>query len=262
MIKLSILFFFFFFLAVSAQEIPCLSISEIPLNADRFIGVDDFDSIYYVKDNVFYKKENENTISYTNFQMGNIGNIDILNPLEITIFYPDFNVAIKLDNTLNEIIKIDFNQIKNFRNIQYVTTANDKNLWIFNADMHQLEVFNYQTQGIIPTNQPLHEKIIAQESDYNFCWLLTEKELLSYNIYGSLLSSVPLEGYDGISQSGNHEVLKKKNTLFYKERGLNQMTPLKIIAINIKDFYINEDNLYIYNGKNLYHYKLNFNKKE
>ena len=262
MTKTLTLVLFFFSLAHSAQEAACMLIAEIPLKADRFTGIDDFDNLYYVDNNVLYKEGKEATIRYNNLQLGNIGSIDILNPLEITVFYPDFNTVIKLDNTLNEIIKIDFNHTKKFRNIQYVTTANDKNLWTFNSDLQQLEIFNYQTRETIPANQPLSREVIAQGSNYNFCWLLTPKELLKYNSYGSLLEITPLEDYDAFSQSGGDIILRKNNTLFYKKDNSGQITPLKISGIGIKDFYIKGNNLYIYDGKNLYHYQLNFSKKE
>ena len=245
-----------------AQEIRTTRIAKMPLEADRFIGVDDFNHIYYTHNAVFYKKGSENTLLYTNLQLGTIGDIDILNPLEITVFYPDFNTVIKLDNTLNEIIKLDFNQLQQFRTVQYTTTANDKNLWIFNTDLQQLELFNYQTREIIPINQPIDQEIITQKSDYNFCRLLTKTALLTYNIYGSLLSVTPAEGYQTFSQSGNHTILKKQNRLFYRKEGSNRITPLEISDIHVKDFYITANNLYIYDGKNVHHYQLNFSKKE
>ena len=252
----------FFTSIITAQEIQTTRISKTPLEADRFIGVDDFDHIYYIHNAVFYKKGPENTLLYTNLQLGTIGDIDILNPLEITVFYPDFNTVIKLDNTLNEIIKIDFNQLQQFRTVQYTTTANDKNLWIFNTDLQQLELFNYQTREITPINQPLNQEVITQKSDYNFCRLLTRKTLLTYNIYGSLLSVTPAEGYETFSQSGNHTILKKQHRLFYRKEGSSRIMSLKISDIHVKDFYITANNLYIYDGKNVHHYQLNFSKKE
>ena len=262
MIKSFSFLFLWIPIANSAQEINCIFIAKIPLQADRFVGVDDFDNVYYVTGNVFYKKRASDSIPYNNIQLGDIGNIDILNPLEITVFYPDFNTVIKLDNTLNEITKIDFNQREAFRNIQYTTTANDKNLWIFNSDLQQLERFNYQTRELIPINQPLNQNVIAQKSNYNFCWLLTPTTLLKYNIYGNLLSATPVRDYEDFSQSRNLLILKKNNRLFCKKEGSDNVTLLKISGITVKDFYINANNLYIYDGENVHHYQLNLSKRE
>ncbi|MCB0374852.1 MAG: hypothetical protein KDD04_02940 [Sinomicrobium sp.] len=254
--------FLFSIPAVHAQEVHCALVSQTALKADRFIGVDDFDNTYYITAGALNKKSGETVIRYTNLQLGAIGSADILNPLEITVFYPDFNTVITLDNTLNEIVKIDFNQLKNFRNVRYATTANDKNLWIFNADLQQLELYNYQTREILAANQPLNREVIAQKSNYNFCWLLTGKTLLKYNSYGSLLTAAPLEGYEDFVQSGDHIVLKKAGALFYKKDGTDGAAPLKISEIRIKDFSITGNNLYIYDGEKLYRYQLNFSKKQ
>lgn len=254
----------FFFLAglAQAQTVSRVLIAEIPMQADRFVGVDDYTCVYYTVDEVLYKESNGETLRYTNLQLGRIGNVDILDPLEITVFYPDFNTVIKLDNTLNEIVKIDFNRPERFRNVRYATTANDKNLWIFNSDLQQLEIFNYKTGEVIPVNRPLDEEVIDQKSNYNFCRLLTRTALFTYNIYGSLLSVTPAEDYGAFSQSGAHIVLKKDKMLFYMREGSGRAMPLKIPEIHLKDFYINGNNLYIYEGKKLYQYQLNFSKKE
>lgn len=255
-VRLSISFFLICAFPIYAQEVLYTLISKTPLEADRFVGVDDFGSVYFIKEAVLYKQEPKKTLEYNNLALGAIGNVDLLNPLDITVFYPGFNMAVKLDNTLNETTRVDFNRVKSFRTVRYATTGNDKNLWIFNADLNQLEVFNYQTQESIPIRQPLNETVIAQVSDYNFCWLLTEKRLLQYNYYGSLLAEIPAEGYEGIAKNGERLFLKKGNALFYRRHG-DSIQPVNIPEILLKDFSVLGDNLYLYDGKILYHYHLN-----
>jgi hypothetical protein len=254
----------FFFLGVGmscAQQVDAVFISKQALVANRFAGADDFGNLYYVKDAVFCKQDAQKTLVYNNLSLGAIGAVDLLNPLEITLFYPDTNTAVKLDNTLNEMLQINFNQARVFRNIRYATTANDKNLWIFNADLNQLELFNYQTQEGMSIQQPLDEMVIAQVSDYNFCWLLTEQRLLQYNAYGALLATIPLKGYEALAKDGNYLLLKKNNNLFFLQDGKGQPVRLELPEIIVKDFSLTGENVYLYDGKNLYHYHLIIREK-
>ncbi len=255
--KLFVCFVLSFSTTLFCQEIKEVSlIKATKLKTDNFIGIDDFGAIYHIKNNVLYKKTDTNTISYNNLQLGNLSNVDILNPLEITVFYTDFNTVIKLDNTLNEIIKIDFNQTKTFKNVQFATTAISKNIWIFNTDLQQLELFNHQTKKSFPIHQPLAKSVIVQKSNYNFCWLLTKTQLFHYNNYGSLINKIPMENFEDFCQSNGNIILKKKNKLFFLEKDSESRTPLTLPKIIVKDFYLNGENLYIYDGELLHQFQL------
>ncbi|WP_340075409.1 hypothetical protein [Leptobacterium sp. I13] len=259
----SIIFFLTTGLLFSQESISLSIKDSLPITADIFIGVDDFNNIYYIKDNIFHKKTASKVFVYNNLQLGAISSVDILNPLDITVFYSDFNTVIKLDNTLNETVQIRFSEIQSFRNVQYVSTAINKSLWIFNTDIQQPELFDYQQKNILSINQPITEDVIAWESNYNFCWALTINTLYQYNIYGSLLQKIALNGFDDLHQSSENLVLKKKNKLFYIKKGSYITIPIKLpVNISIKDFYLRGDNLYIYNNKKLYHFILNLNQPE
>ena len=73
----------------------------IAFNADDYIGFDSFGAQYYIKNNVFIKKNTTQIWQYKNLSFGKISKVDIQNPLNIVLFYEDFNTVILLDNQLN-----------------------------------------------------------------------------------------------------------------------------------------------------------------
>ena len=227
------------------------------LHADRFLYKDNFDALYYIKNNTLVKKSTSEFYEYNNVLLGNVSYVDVLNPLEITLFYRDFNTVIQLDNRLSEINKIDFNTIQDFKNLNWAATASNKRLWVYNNDNLQLEIYNFQLEQTEITTLPISEDIISYKSNYNFCWLLTKKGILQYNVYGNLLTSIPFEAAEKFSHSKNNFVFLKENQLYFLKNEASKAQKLDLPKMTIKDFSLSQETLYIYNGKTLFTYQLN-----
>ncbi len=255
--------FLLFCVPSSAQiTVDATEQDSFPLEADLFVGIDSFENVYYAKDNVLYKKQGETTINYTNYQLGNLSSVDILNPLEITLFYDDFNTVVQLDNTLNEINRIDFNNLASFRNLQFATTAINKSLWVFNVDNQLLEVYDFLRRNSVFINQPISQSVIAQTSNYNFCWLMTKDHVYKFNIYGSLINEFPNVQYQWVDEDNGNLVLGNDEGLFYLER--NTINPIKIQLdeMQIKQLHLKEESLYIYDGSQVTRFQLKLSKKQ
>ena len=93
----------------SQGVIAAIKQSEIKLTCDIFLGFDNQKSIYSLNNNILTKNSDGITYQYNNLSLGKITNVDFQNPLQIVIFYKNFNTVVLLDNQLNEIKKIDFN---------------------------------------------------------------------------------------------------------------------------------------------------------
>ncbi len=114
------------------------------MDADTFIGIDSYKDIYYIKNQVFYKKNNINTFNFKDFQLGEIYSVDIINPMTIAVYYQDFNTVVLLDNKLSEIERINFNNLSEFINSSQAMIAANNSLWFINMDSQQLELYNYR----------------------------------------------------------------------------------------------------------------------
>ena len=258
--KLVIAFIFSFSIAGFSQNIAAKAVSKTKLETDTFVGIDEYKNLYHIKDNVFYKKESGKIYQFNDFQLGDLTHADILNPLKIVLFYVDTNTAVVLDNTLSEIKRINFNQIMEFRNIQFATTGIDRSIWIYNLDLQQLELYDYNRDEIIANTQPISETIELQKSNFNFCWLLTSSGIQKYNIYGSLMNDYPLKDIITFTEKNGNLVTADSETLKYLKKAATEFQDITLPKIDVKQLFLDIENLYIYDGEMLHHYQLQLPK--
>lgn len=264
--KSILLLFLFITFHLKAQEFKL--VSSIDFNATTFIGIDSYNNKYSIKDMVFYKKSPDGDFTFNDFQLGNISSVDIINPLKIVLFYEDTNTVLFLDNKLNLIERIQFNNLPEFINISTTTNAGNSKLWIFNIDSQQLELYNYITNLKTVVSQPFAGKLISQTSNFNYCYILTENKIRKFNSYGSLISEFPVAGFEKIVQHNKNIIALKKNELFLitdNQLGVGKQSvkPINItIPENtIKDLYLTKDFLYIYDGKKLHTFSYKSSKQ-
>ncbi|MDO6759125.1 hypothetical protein Q4566_02840 [Tamlana sp. 2_MG-2023] len=245
---------------VFAQEsIEAEFLKTKALNAETLISIDNFGSAYYVTNNVFHKKDDSKTITFSNLQLGDLFTVDTFNPLKINLFYKDFNTVIILDNRLAEIFKIDFNQITPYKNVSQISAGYDNTIWIFNQDLQKLELFDYKTKSSRAQTVPVQSAVLDLKSNYNYCWLLTENYLYMYNYFGSLIKKMKNTGFTSFAESNENIILKKENTLFYMKKNSEQLTPIKTGNLLINDFFVTNETLYIYTNKSIQEFKLKTN---
>jgi len=253
-----ILFFLIFPILAWSQELSF--VKKTSLDADTFIGVDSYNDLFYIKNQTLYKKTDTNLFNFKNFQLGAIKSVDIINPMNIVVYYSDFNTVILLDNKLTEIERINFNNLSEIINTSTATLAANTSLWLFNVDSQQLESYNYRSKNKVLVSQPINGELLSQASNYNFCFVLTEDKIRAYNIYGSLITEINNDGFEKIVQSNENIIALKDNELYYIDKKAAEITKIKSPEINIKDLQLKLDLLYIYDGKQVHIFKLTIPK--
>ncbi len=239
------LFILLFPILVFSQEITLVEKND--LDADLFVGYDSYNALFYVKDQVLYKKTKDDLFNFKDFQLGEIYSVDIVNPMNIAVYYHDFNTAVLLDNKLTEIERINFNQISEFTNTSQVSVAANNSLWVFNIDLQQLELYNYRSKVKTVVSLPINGEVLSQVSNFNYCFILTEEKIRAYNIYGSLLAEINNEGFQKIVQLNENLIAVKDNELYYIDKETREISKIKTSEINIKDLQLTQEFLYIYN---------------
>lgn len=85
---------------------------------------------------------------YSNNYLGQLQLVSIHNPLQIALFYPGFQTLIILDNSLNEVKRIDLARL----NIPYVTTLGysaEREIWFFDEPLKQFKKVNINGRHIL-----------------------------------------------------------------------------------------------------------------
>lgn len=257
-------FFFLIFtlihLVTASQELSTSLSDKTALNADQFIGVDDFDNLYFIQENILYKKTASRQFSYSNVDLGKLTSVHIQNPFKIVLFYADFNSAVILDNNLNELTeRLDFTKETLFNNVNFVTGASQNNLWLF-PDDNKLHLYDYQNNSEILQTQALtfyDEKFVPLSliSSYKKVWIHAENAILEFNEYGVFIKNYTLEKVDFIFPFQKGFIYGIDNSLYYHDllTSIPILLDHKIAGLPI---YINNSNIFIFESNLVYEYKI------
>ncbi len=252
------LFILFFPIIAWSQEISF--VEKTDLDANFFVGYDSYKDLFYVKDQVLYKKTKDDLYNFKDFQLGEIYSVDIVNPMNIAVYYQDFNTVVLLDNKLTEIERINFNNISEFTNTSQVSVAANNSLWLFNIDLQQLELYNYRSKNKTVVSLPINGEVLSIASNFNYCFVLTEEKIRAYNIYGSLIVEIENEGFQKIVQLNENLIVLKDNELYYIDKKTRETTKIKSPEISIKDLQLTQEFLYIYDENQVQKFTLTFPK--
>ncbi|WP_246067683.1 hypothetical protein [Changchengzhania lutea] len=234
-------------------------VATTPMTLETLVAIDDFGTMYSITNHVFSKSNTEKTITYNNLQLGHLTTANASNPLKTNLFYQDFNTVIILDNRLAEIFKLDFNQIQPYKNVSHISTGYDNFLWLFNQDLQQLELYDYKLKQTKVRTLPIQSELLDLKSNYNFCWLLTEKFLYVYNYFGSLVKMMKNDGYTGLYENDENLILKKENSLFFLKENTEKVIPIILPDLLIKQFFVTNETLYIYDHEFLHKFEIKTN---
>jgi hypothetical protein len=223
---------------------------------DSLLTSDNLSNVYYVKEAVLHKKNDEESLTYSNLHLGDIFSIDITNPMKIVVFYKDFNAVVLLDDKLNELTDaIDFNT-EFSKNISYVGTATDASLWLFSADDNSLQIWNYKTKKTTINTVLLNDfKFELAASNYQYIWLISDKDVHLYNVYGSFIKQFDVDSIKKAKTYNNGLLYLTKDTFFYTKdnRYESLLSNVQQQKTDFKkaNFSIKNDSIYFFNGKSI-----------
>ncbi|MFC7356539.1 hypothetical protein ACFQO1_02480 [Jejudonia soesokkakensis] len=242
-----------------SQEIK--ELKTTPLDADLFIGFDVYNNLYYVKDMTLFKKGSKGDYVYNDFELGEIASVDIINPLNIVIFFKDTNTVVLVDNRLAEIERFSFNNLPGFINVAAARNAGNNRLWLFNSDSQQVELYNYRTKERIPISQPISGDVMTFTSNFNYCYLATDTMFRIYNTYGGIVQTISINGITNSSQYNESLMVTDSKNLFYLKRGALEFNNIKTPTIPISNLQLTQDFLYIYHNNIVHTFTLTQPKK-
>ena len=242
-----------------AQNLAATKISETLSNYDQFVGKDEYDVPYFIKNNVLIKKTNGQIFDYKNLTLGRIYRVDLQNPLKILLFYKDFNAVVTVDNQLNETNIIDFNLQQTPILATAAGMAAQNRFWLVNALSQKIGLFdtlndNYTeiTPAIISGN------ILHYDTDFNFFKYIDNKnQLVSCDIFGKI-SSLPFnQEFDNINiVTAYSTIYTKDNRLYFKNLKTSTTQEIMITEKSIQNFCYKNQILTIFTNQKLVQYQL------
>lgn len=249
----------FFCLAIIAQEsINTVKQSDSALACDLFLGYDNQKNIYSIKNNILFKKSDITTYQYNNLSLGKITNVDFQNPLQIVVFYKNFNTVVLLDNQLNEIKRIDFNLNTTPVNLEAVALSSQNQVWFYDSISSKIGLYNVNTDTFKWISTMLENPISSYQSDYtHFYWTDLKWNLYRISIYGTIEKLGNLPQYDAIQLTKNgNSLYVVDNIMYYYNLTTKSSNKIRIDEKIISNFFFKDGILSIFTQNEITNYKI------
>lgn len=261
MFKTIVVFFLIFHLTMvfaQEQKIESKQISVQKIDMDVFVGFDGMGNLYYIKNNVFYKKNDHELWQYKNVALGKITKIDFQNQLRIMLFYENFNTIILLDNQLNETQKINFSDYETPIVVSATGIGSQNRLWIYNSLTQQIGLFDYLKNTFQSITPSLAGNLKYYQCDFNiFQWIDEKKNWYSVDIFGKISTMGKAPDYDQIQFVNNQEILfLKDGKLFLQDIRKNTFYTIENVEKSFKNFYYKDQILSIFTNQGITNYKI------
>lgn len=241
-----------------SQKLSTTLVGSNKIVCDTYIGFDTFGDYYFLKDNVFYKKSKSQLWQYKNVALGKISSVDIINPLQIVLFYEQFNTVLLLDNQLNEIQKINFSSINNSTVISNTGLSARNQLWFYNSINQKIGLFDYKKIAFTEFPIPFQGTIKNTQSDYNnFYWIDDLNHFYSIDIFGKTNLHCTVPAYDKIQIIDNERILFSVNhKLYLLNYAKKSIIEIEIVENSFQSFYYKDQNLAIFTDQQIKNYKI------
>ena len=240
---------------------PKIAVTKIPtkaLKADTFVGYDNFGFGYFITDNVFSKITGNGILEYKNLSLGKIARADIQNPLQIVLFYENFNTAVLLDNQLNETLKIPFSENGTPIIAAAVGMASSNRLWIFNSLSQKVGLFDYLKKEYRELTVSFSGKVKLYDTDFNyFYWIDEYGNRFACDIYGKVAEYGKFADCDQFKIVDSKWILFSKNgNLYAYEVASDKKITLEIDEKTFKSFQYQAQILAIFTTEGITNYKI------
>ncbi|AXG73314.1 hypothetical protein DVK85_03345 [Flavobacterium arcticum] len=257
--RLVLLFILYPVMLLAQQKaIPAKVISKVAIGTERYIGTDAFGWKYTIKNNVFIKQKDGKNLKYNSVSLGDIYRADLQSPLQIVLFYKNFNTAVLLDNQLNETTRINFSQLQQPLLAEAVGLASQNRLWVYDTNTQQVGLYDINKESFKTLTPPFNKTLQYYQSGYNyFYWVDDSNNLYAVNVFGKVNSLGQLPSFKKVKFINDKQILLEKDDVLYLySPQKNSLQKIEIIEKSFDNFYYSDQILSIFTNNEIIQYNV------
>ncbi len=184
----------------------------------KFFTTDKLSQIYVVTEQnevIKYDSDGKELFRFNNNTLGNLKHIDVTDPMNILLFYPDYMTVLTLNRTLNKTGEYDLINL-NLIEVNAIGMSNDNNIWLYDEVTFKLRKIDRNGQIVLESDDL--NMFLAYTPKPNF---ILEREnsvyvnnpqtgILVFDIYGKYIKTLDFKGLDDF-QVVNKQLIFRKN---------------------------------------------------
>ena len=185
------------------------------------MNVDDLGNVYVVRSNnslVKFTETGDSSTFYRSVLNGDIGSVDVTNPLRVVVYYPSYAKVILLDRMLAPKNELDLKKINIVPNASVALSA-DGNLWVYDKFNARLLKIDENLQPVGQSNDlrqqlaevPEPSYMVERERKLYLCD--TANGIYTFDQYGTYINTLTLFGVEQLQVYGTQLVYRHAGTL-------------------------------------------------
>ena len=195
-------------------------IKSLPIEA-QLITSDKLQQLYVVTSKnhlVKYNSKGEELFRYSNNTLGELKHVDVTDPFNVLLYYPEFLTVLTLNRTLNptgEFVLFDLNVL----DVQSVAMSNDNNIWLYDDVSFQIKKVDRKGETLESSENLSNQfsKVLQpnfiQERDN---WLYVNDPTLGvliFDTFGQYVKTVDVKGLLRFQVLDGQLVYRKEDSL-------------------------------------------------
>jgi len=226
--------------------------------SDRFY-TDQLNNIYFIDNHKFIKIEtySDEVLEYGSLSYGAITSADVSNPLQILLFYRDFNQIAFLNNKLG-ILHSPLNlSTLGIEQAQLVCSSGKGGIWVFNERDNRLVYFDQQFRSsnrskIIAMPASGVNPVYMIEEQNNLYMYVPDIGILVYDRFASHVATIPYSGPERFQVIGGRIIYFYNKELIAIDTKTREKTILNLPPdIKVDDAQLQPDRIYVLSGEEI-----------
>ncbi len=232
------------------------ALDSLAIEADYFYGSNS--NYYFSKSNAFFSIDKNDKKTYFDSQLGKLDAAIVTNPLQIILFYKDFNTLVFLDNQLNETTRIEGNKSENNLIFDKIGLAQKNNFWFYEPNVQKIGLYNFKNDTFKFISTFLDQPILFATSFYNnYYWITNDYNLNVISVYGKITALGNIPDFDQFQLLTDSEILfSKDNVLYHYNLKTEKRTPIEISEKMISNFDYKDEILTIFTNHRIVNYQI------